>query len=127
MIAVRSLCVALTFAVVGIFGENAVRSQSPPDQQALMSDLCGCMTRVDLRSTDGVFERSVRTCLENAVLQHPSSARQLLKDGPEKGTAGYRLGQVLGVHLDRQCEAFRAVKVRLQHVHEKALLKKGSS
>ncbi|MBK6542914.1 MAG: hypothetical protein IPG10_16850 [Flavobacteriales bacterium] len=45
------------------------------------------MTRVDLRSTDGVFERSVRTCLENAVLQHPSSARQLLKDGPEKGTA----------------------------------------
>ncbi|MBK6543403.1 MAG: hypothetical protein IPG10_19390 [Flavobacteriales bacterium] len=127
MIAVRSLAITLTLTVAIIFGDKVARSQSPAAQQALMGDLCGCMTRVDLRATDGVFERSVRTCLENAVLHHPSSARELLKDGPEKGTAGYRLGQVLGAHLDRQCEAFRAVKVRLQHVHEKALLKKGSS
>ena len=127
MIAVRTLGLGLLFAAACFFRLGVARSQSSPDPRALLGDLCGCMAHVDMRAPDGVFERSVRACLENAVLQHPASARELLKDGPGKGTAGYRLGQVLGARLDHQCEAFRSVKVRLQHVHEKALLKKGSS
>ncbi|MCB0793013.1 MAG: hypothetical protein H6595_01645 [Flavobacteriales bacterium] len=112
----------VTLLVIGM----PTRAQTT-DMARLHEDLCGCVSAIDPRSADAVVDRSVSNCLETAVLEHPYAVRELLHAGPNTGTPGYRIGQMLGGLLSRDCEAFRALRVRLNDMHRPAVLKKGAT
>lgn len=102
-------------------------SAQATDLARLSADLCGCVDAIDPRATDATVEGSVSTCLENAVIEHPYAVRELLHAGPSSGTPGYRIGQMLGALLDKECVTFRALRVRLQEMHREIASKKGST
>jgi len=89
------------------------------DRSSLMSDLCGCMSAIDLRENDSRVEGAVRDCLESAVLYHPAEVYAVLQHTPVGGSKAFRLGTALGGNLLRVCEPFRAVKARLQQMPPK--------
>lgn len=90
-------------------GQNA-------DRPSLMSDLCGCMSAINLASDDRTVEAGVRNCLEDAVVMHPAEVQAVLSRTPTSGSRAFQLGTALGSNLLRVCEPFRAVKARLQQM-----------
>lgn len=98
-------------------GQGAVAQNA--DRASLMSDLCGCMSDIDLNSDDRAVEAGVRDCLENAVVHHPAEVHTLLQRAPSAGSKAFQLGSALGGNLLRICEPFRAVKARLQQMPPK--------
>lgn len=108
------------FLLIALFIANctATKAQST-DRASLMTDLCGCMSVIDLQAEDRAVESGVRNCLENAVIMHPAEVQALLSRTPSTGTRAFQLGTALGGNLLRVCEPFRAVKARLQQMPPK--------
>ncbi len=114
----RPLFIQVLLALLFHLGSTGVNAQSA-DRASLMTDLCGCMSALDLRADDGTVEAGVRNCLENAVITHPAEVQALLSRTPSTGTRAFQLGTALGGNLLRVCEPFRAVKARLQQMPPK--------
>lgn len=104
---------------------SSVRAQTPAN--ALAITLCDCFSAVDAGHTDPAFARHVERCLELAMLSHPAAFSDLLDRADGGGSAGYRMGRMLGTLLDGRCAAFPLVRERLRKHHENAVLKKGPS
>ena len=86
---------------------------------ALRSDICRCMEALTrkrpTRSMSGF-----RTCLGEGVLRHPGEVRTLLKDSPEVGTSGYRLGISIGTLMRSSCPAYQRALARVRTSLEEA-------
>lgn len=115
----RSLLVTGLVALLSLSGGGARAQSGGADPSALMNDLCGCMSAIDLRAEDRGVESEVRDCLENAVIAHPAEVYAVLQHAPAGGSKAFRLGSALGARLLRTCEPFRAVKARLQQMPPK--------
>ena len=114
----RKLLAPVLLAALFLFFGSATKA---PDGErvSLMTDLCGCMSAIDLQGDDRAVETGVRNCLENAVIMHPTEVQALLSRTPSTGTRAFQLGTALGGNLLRVCEPFRAVKARLQQMPPK--------
>lgn len=108
------------FMFVTLFATSRMTAMAQDaDRPSLMTDLCGCMSAINLASNDGAVEAGVRNCLENAVLMHPAEVQAVLSHTPTSGSRAFQLGTALGSNLLRVCEPFRAVKARLQQMPPK--------
>ena len=114
----RSLLAPVLLASLFFLNGTAAKAQNA-DRPSLMTDLCGCMSAINLRSDDRTVEAGVRDCLENAVVEHPAEVHALLQRTPAGGSKAFQLGSALGGNLLRVCEPFRAVKARLQQMPPK--------
>lgn len=115
----RALLPAVLIASLLFLCGTQVRAQNTADRASLMTDLCGCMSAIDLRKTDAAVEGAVRNCLEYAVVMHPAEVRALIQRPRNGGSKAFQLGSVLGGNLERVCAPFRAVKARLQQMPPK--------
>lgn len=109
--------IGLVSALLFSTAQDAVAQHA--DRPSLMSDLCGCMSSIDLKADDRAVEMGIRNCLENAVVMHPAEVQALLSHSRSTGSRAFQLGTVLGGNLLRVCEPFRAVKARLQQMPAK--------
>lgn len=99
------------------------RTQDPPK---MADELCGCLSNIDPKTNDQVFTNSVRTCLEDAVVHHPSETLALLKKHPSDKSKAFQLGLLLGGSLTSNCPGFGPVKARLQQMPAPVLKKQGT-
>ena len=114
----RTLLIPVLFLALFLANGAAAVAQSA-DRASLMTDLCGCMSDIDLRADDRAVEAGVRDCLENAVVAHPAEVHALMQRAGASGSKAFQLGSALGGNLLRVCEPFRAVKARLQQMPPK--------
>ena len=114
----RTLLAPVVFTALFLLNGSSVMGQYA-DRPSLMDDLCGCMSGIDLKTSDNAVEAGVRNCLENAVVHYPAEVHDLLQRTPSAGTKAFQLGTALGANLLRVCEPFRAVKARLQQMPPK--------
>ncbi len=115
------------FAALLALASVTLLAQADPAMERMESELCSCMSAVDVKARDGVFEQSVRNCLEDAVVHHPAAMNTLLKDASGTGPKGVQLGELLGQQLDRRCTAFRAIRERLRRLNQQGALLKSAS
>ncbi len=118
---------ALLPVLVLFVTSTAIIAQDRTAVERMEADLCGCMSAVDMKATDAGFQREVRHCLENAVVEHPAAMNLLLRDTPGHGPKGVVLGELLGDRLDRKCTAFRAIRDRLRRLNAQGTLLKSES
>lgn len=93
-----------------------VNAQSSAAPTPLMTELCGCMSAIDLDASDRTVEASVRNCMEEAVVMHPLEVRSILRDRPTNGSKAFQLGTALGGALQHMCQPFNLVRERLQRI-----------
>jgi hypothetical protein len=120
----RCSATLLFLAVVGVFSANA---QSSSAVRQLSDDLCGCIEKLDPRTTDATLDSGVRRCLEDAVVYHPGTVHALIQREQGAGTRAFHLGRSLGTLLDRDCSSFQVIKARLQQLRGAGSLKKGTT
>jgi hypothetical protein len=105
----------------------SLSAQSSAAMDRLSDDLCGCIQTLDPRASDVQLDAGVRHCLEDAVVYHPGTVHALIERGHGEGTKAFNLGRALGSLLERDCEAFQVIKVRLQQLQGAGSLKKGTT
>jgi hypothetical protein len=104
----------LIFAI--LFSGSFARAQQSDAPSVLMSELCGCMSAIDIADNDRAVEASVRNCLEDAVVMHPVEVRAILQHRPSAGSKAFQLGTALGGALQQMCQPFNLVRARLQRI-----------
>lgn len=112
----RSLLLILALTTLGcadVIGQDREASAPPTE---LMTDLCGCMSAIDIKASDRVVEGQVRLCLERAVLDHPAEVTLILQRRPGSGNKAFRLGAALGGAMQHMCQPFNSVRERLKAI-----------
>jgi hypothetical protein len=121
----RFVSALLLLATLGC-GHVSAQAATESKPTALMTDLCGCMSAIDLQGSDRAVEFGVRSCLEKAVVEHPAEVRAILQRRPGTGSKAFQLGTALGGALQRMCHPFRAVRERLNRMPIAAGSKQGT-
>ena len=107
----------ITLTLLGLMGCVADgHAQTSAAPTPLMTELCGCMSAIDLDASDRTVEASVRNCMEEAVVMHPLEVRSILRDRPSTGSKAFQLGTTLGGALQHMCQPFDLVRERLQRI-----------
>lgn len=109
-----TLLLLVAFPALGSLRAQDVTAE--PQPTALMQDLCGCMSAIDLKGSDAFVQRSVRGCLEQAVVLHPMEVRTILQRRPSAGSKAFQLGTALGGALQHMCQPFNVVRDRLNRM-----------
>lgn len=111
-----SMCTRSVMVFMLLLAIPGTKAQEPQDRGmlALRSDICRCMEALDPEASDAVYERGFRTCLGEGVLRHPGEVRTLLKDSPEVGSSGYRLGISIGTLMRNDCPAYQRALARVR-------------
>jgi hypothetical protein len=123
----RSTTLPLVLIVLLLSCTNtALAQQRAQDPPRMADELCGCLSAIDANASDRTFTVAVRTCLEDAVVHHPSETLALLKKHPSDRSKAYQLGLLLGGSLTSNCPGFLPVKARLQQMPPDLLKKQGT-
>lgn len=118
---------SILLSLFALFAACTTYAQEGPAMERMENELCGCMTMVDQKARDPVFERQVRHCLEEAVVNHPAAMNALLRTATGPETRGYQLGERLVKRLSPRCPAMRAISERLKRMHADGLVLKNAS
>ena len=110
----RTLVISICLLVLGISGytQNEVRSN-------ISFDLCSCFERINPEIGDAQYERALRNCLENALLNNPSELDKMVKLRAGTSNKGFSIGQWLGDLLENNCPSFKKVKERMRKMEFK--------
>lgn len=80
----------------------------------ISSDLCNCFDQINPEISDTYFERAIRNCLENALLNNPTELDQMVKLREGTTHKGFSIGQWLGSLLQNNCPTFKGVQERMR-------------
>ena len=121
-----STCFALVLSLL-VLPAFEGHAQSGAQVERLSMDLCGCVEAIDRQGTDERISRSLKNCLEEAVVTHPAAVTAVLQGGPTQGSKAYELGRRLGALLGRDCPGYAHLRLRLREIHDQASRPKGST
>ncbi len=96
----------LLLACSPTFAQDEVRSN-------ISNDLCSCFERINPEIGDAQFERALRNCLENALLNNPQEIDRMVKLREGTTHKGFSIGQWLGSLLQNDCPSFKQVRERM--------------
>ena len=82
-------------------------------------DLCSCFDRINPEIGDAQFERALRNCLENALLNNPDELDKMVKLREGTSSKGFSIGQWLGSLLQNDCPSFKQVRERMHSMEMK--------
>lgn len=100
------------FACSPSFGQDETRS-------GISNDLCSCFERINPEIGDAQFERALRNCLENALLNNPDELNKMVKLREGSTNKGFSIGQWLGSILQNDCPSFKPVRERMKSMQLK--------
>ncbi len=111
----RTLIIATTLILLTCshtFAQDEVRSN-------ISNDLCSCFERINQEIGDAQFERALRNCLENALLNNPQEIDRMVKLREGSTNKGFSIGQWLGSLLQNDCPSFKQVRERMSKMELK--------
>lgn len=121
-----STCIALVLFLV-VLPSGRGFAQSGAQVERLSMDLCGCVEAIDRQDTDERISKSLKHCLEDAVVTHPAAVTAVLQGGPTQGSKAYELGRRLGALLGRDCPGYALLRTRLREIHDRSARPKGTT
>lgn len=88
-------------------------------RSSISFDLCSCFDRINPEIGDAQFERALRNCLENALLNNPDELDRMVKLREGASSKGFSIGQWLGNLLQNDCPSFKQVRERMRSMEMK--------
>ena len=88
-------------------------------RSSISFDLCSCFDRINPEIGDAQFERALRNCLENALLNNPDELDRMVKLREGASSKGFSIGQWLGNLLQNDCPSFKQVRERMRGMEMK--------
>ena len=107
---IATALILLTFSPT--YAQDEVRSN-------ISNDLCSCFDRINPEIGDAQFERALRNCLENALLNNPQEIDRMVKLREGNTNKGFSIGQWLGSILQNDCPSFKQVRERMSKMEMK--------
>lgn len=112
MRALFSIGIFLLLACSSSYAQQEVRS-------GISYDLCTCFEHINPAIDDARFERALRNCLENALLNNPDELGQMVKLREGTNNKGFSIGQWLSSLLQNDCPSFKSVQDRMRKMELK--------
>ena len=105
-----------TLAIIALFTALLGTSTQAQDEvrSGISYDLCSCFDRINPEIGDAQFERALRNCLENALLNNPDELNRMVKLREGSSSKGFSIGQWLGSILQNDCPSFKQVRERMK-------------
>ena len=110
-----------TMVIIAIFMGLTVSPVKAQDdvRSGISYDLCTCFDRINPEIGDAQFERAMRNCLENALLNNPDELNKMVKLREGTNHKGFSIGQWLGSILQNDCPSFKQVQERMKGMQMK--------